>query len=461
MRLLTFLAASILALPAHANVTQPLPPSLAFEALSETMPTAVAPAEFSADDFALEWDGPAIPGMSVKLQSRSLEWVRVQDVLVIPRARARFYAERAAKGSAHQAGFSQPFVYEISKEPGGKTQPMSAEIPVALLSGVENEIQVEVLDTSASGMGTPPITRGKLRVRFRPRPETARGPLWVDPSCSRFGVTMESQGAAQQEDWLYVGCRLVGVEGAEHRTSSLELFTLWEGVGNSISVEDLPTPQTSASVWLLRLRSQPGSVRLRGGEREVTVHYGTPENLHRGSLGAGLGPYSYLFQSSTEETKSGTAMLTLYGSYQLYDTIRAVAFDATTFSSQMVTDLGLYVNAEQFRTFDRRVALNLMLGAHVIGFKTQGEYLVVFGAPQGIELIVTDFLGKNRNLGAGAFIYPSIGGKAYYNTWLRWGSPSFFGEINYISWEENLENRGRFYSQSLGISLGFPLARFL
>ena len=51
--------------------------------------------------------------------------------------------------------------------------------------------------------------------------------------------------------------------------------------------------------------------------------------------------------------------------------------------------------------------------------------------------------------------------KAYYNTWLRWGSPSFFGEVNYISWEENLEGRGRFYSQSVGVSLGFPLARVL
>jgi len=33
----------------------PAPPAVAgFEALSETMPTAVAPAEFSADDFKLE-----------------------------------------------------------------------------------------------------------------------------------------------------------------------------------------------------------------------------------------------------------------------------------------------------------------------------------------------------------------------------------------------------------------------
>jgi hypothetical protein len=209
------------------------------------------------------------------------------------------------------------------------------------------------------------------------------------------------------------------------------------------------------------MRSQPGTVKLKGKSREIEIGYAIPDNLHRGSLGAGIGPYSYFYQSSDEITKGGTAELTLYGSYLLYDTIRAVAFDATTFTAQLTTDFGLYVASEQFRTFDRRVGLNIMLGAHLIGFKSHGSYLVFIGAPQGIELVITDFLAKNRSLNAGAFIYPSIGGKSYYNTWLRWGSPSFFGEINYISWEEDTDDRGRFYSQSLGFSIGFPIARFL
>src|SRR3954469_9950238 len=86
-------------LTARAAVTQPLPPSLAFEAMSETMPTAFAPAEFSAEDFALEWEGPPLPGVEVRLQGRSREWVRVQDVLVLPRARSDFRVARATKGS--------------------------------------------------------------------------------------------------------------------------------------------------------------------------------------------------------------------------------------------------------------------------------------------------------------------------------------------------------------------------
>jgi hypothetical protein len=429
-------------------VIEPLPSSLAFEALSETMPTAIAPAEFSAEDFALEWDGPPLPGVEVRLQARSLEWVRVQDVLVLPRARADFHIARATKGSVSQASFSQPFVSDGASG-------LTAELPVALLSGEGGEIKIEIDGATA-----------KLRVNFHPREGTVRGPTEIDPSCSRYGVTavqkvpLEGKSIAQA-DWIYIGCRLVGSESNEHRTASLEVFVLWDGVGNSIQVEGLETPEASASVWLLRMRSKPGKVRLRGKLREIEVSYAIPENLHRGGLSAGIGPYSYFYQSDNELAKGTTAMLTLYGSYQLYDQIRAVAFDATMFNFQMISDFGLYISAEQFRTFDRRVALNLMLGAHVIGFRTNDDYLVIFGAPQGIELTISDFLGKNRNLGAGAFIYPSIGGKAYYNTWLRWGSPSFFGELNYISWEENREDRGRFYSQSVGVSIGFPLARFL
>src|SRR5581483_12445250 len=95
---------------ARAAVTQPLPPSLAYEALSETMPTAMPPTEYTAEDFSLEWDGPSVPGMDVRLEARSLEWVRVQDVLVLPRARAAFGIAHGTRGKVGQAKFSQPLI---------------------------------------------------------------------------------------------------------------------------------------------------------------------------------------------------------------------------------------------------------------------------------------------------------------------------------------------------------------
>ncbi|HUP58245.1 MAG TPA: hypothetical protein VM598_12380 [Bdellovibrionota bacterium] len=432
--------------PAFAAVMQPMPPSLAYEALSETFPTAFAPADYSTEDFTIEQVGRPIGGLKLELEPGSLEWVRVQDVLVLPRARVRVtYVGAAKAGSVSQAGFTQPLVAESESR-------LTAEIPVALISGEKNEIRVTIGETAA------------YRVRFSPRAASPRGLIGVDPSCSRYGVEAVSEKAGEKADWMYVGCRLIGVEGEKHRTSSLELFVLWEKPSADFAVDGHPLAPASASVWLLRLRSKPGTVRLAGssGERGIEIKYGIPEQLKRGSLGVGIGPYSYHYQSSTEEVQSTVPIMTLYGSYQVHDTIRIAAFNATTFNHQLQTDTGLYINAEQFRTLDRRIGLSLMLGANLKGVRTdEGDYLLLFGAPQGFELIFSDFLGKNRNLGAGAFIYPSISGNAYYNTWVRWGSPAFFGEINFISWEQTTQTRGRFYTRSFGVSIGFPLARFL
>src|SRR5579885_3815909 len=150
------LVCSFIPIAARAAVVQPLPKSLAFEALSETMPTAIAPTAFAAEDFALEWEGTPLAGAEVSLEPRSLEWVRVADVLVLPRARALVKVARAKRGSVKQADFTQPM---IADEGGG----ISAELPVALITGTE--IVVEADGASAT-----------LRVRFRPRPGTERGP---------------------------------------------------------------------------------------------------------------------------------------------------------------------------------------------------------------------------------------------------------------------------------------------
>jgi len=146
---------------------------------------------------------------------------------------------------------------------------MSAEMPIALISGAEMPFRSSFWKRRPRD-GTLLWVKGKLSCSFYPRSGTVPAD-GVESQCSRFGVTAEAQAARPQEDWLYLGCRLVGAEGEEHRTSSLEVFVLWMGSETPFGVEDMPTAQTSAAVWLLRLRSQPGSVRLKGGARDVTI----------------------------------------------------------------------------------------------------------------------------------------------------------------------------------------------
>ena len=452
-----FLALSLfLVSQAHAYVL-PLSSNLAAEVLSESVPTAFAINDWTVNDFALEWVSlpgqTEIPGLRAELEQNSLEWVRVNDVLVLPRARVILNANSLEGGRVMNAGFSQGFTRTL---PGAG----EAKLPIALISGPGNPIDV-VLKKGGKEY------RGRLQVKFEPRRSGPR--IFVDPSCSKFGFNARALEIPEltppknslADSWTYIGCRLVQTEAFDHRTSSLEAFLFWDNIRPEVEIGGIRTPATSYAVWALRLRADSGEVQLNSGARIIELTYQVPQQFHRGSISLGLGPYSYFFRNSSEETSNMIIMPTFYASYAVSETMRIVAFDATTLNKQNISDLGIYVNSEYIRTLDRRLALNLMLGVHFIGFKDR-QYFFKVGAPQGVEMIYTDFLQPGRNLSLGGFIYPAIQGKSYYNTWIRWGSSQLFGEVNYISWEERI-NEMEFSARSLGITLGFPIPflRFL
>lgn len=428
---------------AHASV-QLLPGTLVKEALSESVPTAFAPAPFEAEDFSLEWFGEELQDVRFSLGRNSLEWVRVSSVLVIPRARLLLRAENAEAGQVHNGGFSQPLSYHVDH--------VSGEVPVALLSGEENLIHVSLVRGGRE-------LKGRLQVKFKPRHDSSQSKVYIDPSCSPFRVSAESSGA-RQDEWAYIGCRLVHVEGVEHRTSSLEMYVYWDNVGQRVKISGIDTDSSIPSVWPLRLRSEPGLVELKAGEHRMLVRYSIADKLSLGFLGVGVGPYQYTFSEPFSYTNSAAPVLTLYGSYFLSESMRLVAFNLTALHSRYFTDFGLYLNNESFKTLDNRLSVNLMLGAHVLGFRANGKNHFNFGGPQGLEIILRDAFLRRHNLALGGFVYPEISGNAYYNVWLRWGTTGFFGEFNYIAWRERLEEGAHIYSRALGFSFGFPLARF-
>ena len=112
---------------------------------------------------------------------------------------------------------------------------------------------------------------------------------------------------------------------------------------------------------------------------------------------------------------------------------------------------------------DRQFALNIMLGAHALIFPLSGTQVKI-GAPQGIELIYRDLFARGMSASAGGFFYPEIAGKTYINSWIRYGSPSFFGEFNFILWRESVIGETQTYkvtSKSVGLTFGFPVFQFL
>jgi hypothetical protein len=439
---------SVLAPCARADV-HALPRSVAEEVLSESVPTAFAPDDFAVEDYLLEWSGPSPAGVEAQLVPGSLEWVRGALVLLVPRARLRISLPAASglTGRVGHARFHQPLAREGDR--------LVAEIPVALISGPRNPIRLALRAADGERLFT-------LQLRFRPRAAlAARARVYLDASCSPYALEIEASRGAPADSWLFLGCRLVHGYGGEGKAvPSLEVFAFWDHVGERIELAGAPLEPAAESTWALRLRAEPGEFTLRSGEYDVRVRYRIPERVRLLSLSAGIGPYDYSFRTPSGQTRGIVPLLTIYGSYFVTETIRFVFFDATPIASRTYTDVGVYVNAEQFRSLDRRLSLSLMLGAHAFAFGSRQGLQMQFAAPQGFEFQFRDFLLPAWNAAAGAFLYPEISGRSYSNVWLRYGKRAYFVELNYLAFREPTL-AGAFSSRSLGLSFGFPLARLL
>jgi hypothetical protein len=204
----------------------------------------------------------------------------------------------------------------------------------------------------------------------------------------------------------------------------------------------------------------PGRVRLSARGHSLVLAYGLPQPLHAGFVGLGLGPYQYTFHDGQVALDGIVPLVTLYAGYAFTPDTRLVYFNATAMHSRWGSiDQGLYVWLEQAKLVDDRVSINLLLGANVLIYSHDDHAVARVSAPQGFEFIVRDLFARNRSLTLGAFLYPKISGREYYNVWLRWGSPQLFGELNYIEWQEP-HGEQRTSSRALGVSFGTPLFRF-
>lgn len=418
-------------------------PSLAEAALSENVPSAAPPAPFDAYDFKLvRVDGDEHLAR-VWLEPGSVRWVRTGHVAVVPRGLLVVQVKGATAGSVSHGGFTHP----LAKAPGG----MRALVPVALLSTDNATIELHVVRGAVT-------TRVSYAVRFQPRPENQRK-VAVDASCSPYGLHV-SAGELPADTWLNVLCRMVRTGRAELTSATLELYITFDNAGAAVTVNDVPTAAQGTSLYTVRITGEPGTLRIGARGHALTLRYFVPKQLHAGFIGAGVGPYYYLYTRPEHKAETVVPMITLYGGYSFTPAARVVYFSAIAAHRRGFADQGLYIWLEQTRFFDDRISVNLLLGANLLVFHRVHKFVARVSAPQGAEVIFRDFGGVGRSLTAGGFLYPQIAGRSYYNGWLRWGSFKFFGEVNYLEWTEP-HRTGPTRVRTLGVSFGMPLLRFL
>jgi hypothetical protein len=426
----------------------PWPRSIVLEALTEPQALAFAPADFEARDFTVERISGA-PSIRARILPGSLRWVRTARWVVVPRAVLEVEARGASSGLVRYAGFSQP----LERTPAGAR----AEVPVVLLSAPGYPVQARVVQDGV-------VQEARFVIRFAPRAHQ-RGQVLFDSACSPLGLRV-ARGSIPADSFLFVGCRTIRTAREDDTAATVELHLLFdhprarlllEGVALEPSVDSLYTVRTSARPSELRL----GFLDPPRPDHEIVLAHGVPETLPSGFLGLGVGPYRYEYSEGATSVDAQVPLITLYAGYSFSPTARLVYFNATAPHRKGSSDQGFYLWFEQGRYVDERLSVNLLLGANVLVYVHRSEAVARISVPQGFELIVRDLFGQNRNLTLGAFLYPRILGRSYYNLWLRWGPPQVFGELNYIEWEEPHGRAPPTRTRTFGVSFGGPLLRFL
>ena len=416
---------------------------IAHDALSVTVPLSMPPAEttlsLAARDF--RWvpvgGSPELPAdIHLEWVEETLEWIRVRDVLLLPRVRLRVKLDSGLPAVSRYQDYVQPL--EV-----GKTN----EMVVALLTSGDNQLVIE--QPSAGGK----LIRYTLKLEYVGQ----QSQVWVDPSCSRFLVegSLKALQSNPKTGWAYVGCRLVQEQAWASPPVLLEIYVLWDGVGEKLD----GFGPAQESVWVLRVRSQPGHVTMPSMSASMDLSYRVPPTQTQASFSMGVGPYSYKFKGLGYDVAKYVALPTFYAAYFLNENAYLVAFSALVLDRPGFTDTGVYLRQETARIFDKRLKVNVLLGMHVIAMSTHGQLNYLPSAPQGVEFIYADAGLRRANFALGAFIYPQIGDKSYYNVWVRWGKRTFL-EFNYLSLEEKI-NGASLQSSSVGLTLGFPIANFL
>lgn len=425
-----------------AQVTE-LPRSLTRGTLSALKAMAFAPSEIDAQDFVLDRVSGELAGATVVLEPSSAAFVRVATWVVAPRAVLAIRVPGASGGLVHYGGASHPLV--------AGSGVATAEIPIALLSDRSEPVTIEarVGERMASA---------SYVVRFAPRAGQA-ALLMQDSSCSPWGIRV-TRGALPRDSWLFLGCRLIRTERADDMAATLELYALWDNAGDEVQLDGARLRPVTGSLYVIRAASKPGHITLTAQGKSVTLAYGIPETLPAAFLGAGIGPYHYSLEDGRFSADTVTPLLTVYAGYTFTPDVRIVYFNATALHRRGYADNGLYLWLEQARMVDDRLSFNLLLGANMLVYSHDDEVRWRVTAPQGFELVYRDVFGRNYSAMLGAFLYPDLFDRSYYNVWLRWGSPQLFGELNYIHWKQP-HSDGVTSSTSIGVSFGMPLAKFL
>lgn len=388
-------------------------------------------------DFEIVSDFKNAVKAEVKIIENSIQWVRIEEVLLTPRARISI----SIQGDAQDFTVQYQNQSILMQEQNGKVY---TEFYVSLFQ--QNPIQI-----FKNGQYI-----GKL-VFIAKKQKSNKAAHLIDYSCSRNNVKIKGLN----NEFISLGCRTqrIGDFGSERPMMEI----LWTSANYKL-LDNSNAPYISVF-----LSNHPVKIKVKNHKneiKEVEITASIPKRLHRLNTAYGFGPYAFETSFTRDITKPNDKLsniepmvpaLMLYFNFKLSATNSVRGFEAAVWKDSIFNNAGVYFASDIAHILDNKLTITTLLGMQHLYFKFDQGFEDISEPifPQGIEFLYKHAFGEeNYIISGGAFLSPSET-VDYQNIWIRWGK-KYFWELNYIYW-----GKDEFNAAMYGLSVGFPFKGFL
>lgn len=376
----------------------------------------------------------------VVLRKGSIQWVRIEDVLLTPRGRLAIYLAGDAKK------------YHIRYR--DKSILLQQRSSYAYTEFFVSLFQNDPIQIYRDGKYF-----GEVKIHAKTMKKTDPTIL-VDYSCSRRGIEVEGM----EGEYISLGCRIhrIGEFGKEEPMMEV----LWTSANYRL-LDDSEPPYISVF-----LKNAPVKLKVKnhlGQQREITLKARIPKRMHRLNVAYGLGPYFFETTFGGAEavdpdnrqtqklTEPVAPALMLYFNFKLSEDASVRGFDAAVWKQSSFNNAGIYFANDVAKILDRKLTITTLIGMQYLYFKFDNDSPTINEPifPQGVEFQYNHAFGiENYIIGGGMFLSPSES-IDYQNLWIRWGK-NYFWELNYIYW-----GKEEFTAKMWGLSIGFLFDSYL
>lgn len=386
------------------------------------------------EDFQINTNLPKHTQPKIEFRKKSVDWIRIHDVLLTPRARIAIHLKGNSKN--YHVTYND---HSILMQKDGKYA--HTEFYVSLFQPLPIKVFYK-----GKKIGDINIDAHKRR--------TTKNTQVIDYTCSRNGITVKGM----KGEYISLGCKMHRIGDLMEEKPMLEIY--WTSANYKL-LDQSKSPYVAV---LFNNKPVEMTVVNRFGEKRVIeISARLPKNLKRGFTAVGLGPN--VFNTSNRDPnadeedwnkESISPAFFMYFNFKLDDEYSIRGFDALTVSESVFNNAGVYYAYDIASILDNRVVMTALIGFQAIYYKFDDDSPVkneIIG-PQGFEAVWKHaFDITNYTIGYGMFVDPSST-YDYNNTWIRWGK-GYFWELNYISYAT-----GNLDSKMYGVSIAWPFMAF-